>query len=374
VLIIDFEREGLLDGLDEQERSERLMLLTQLFQDGVPMQELGRRTSEGTLVFVPAERVIVGAARYTAAQVADLAGVEVGFLLAARRAMGLPVPGPQERAYVEADIEAVRTANAAREAGISEEEMLEVIRTLGRGLAQAAEAIRALALRLVLEPGVGEHDLAERYAHAAVELAPLLRPLVVNLLTVHLRQVAGSEAITAADRAAGRLPGSCEVAVCFADLVGFARLGELLEPHELLRRAMRLEELASGVCDAPVRLVKTLGDAAMLTSVEPRPLIDATLALVDLAEEEGEQFPQLRAGIALGPALSRAGDWFGRPVNLASRIAGIARPASILTEGKMRNHARDAYRWSFAGERQLRGVHEPVELYRVRYLSEGGGS
>ena len=82
--------------------------------------------------------------------------------------------------------------------------------------------------------------------------------------------------------------------------------------------------------DAPVRLIKTIGDAAMLTSLEPEPLLDAALTLLDAAEAEAEDFPQLRAGIAIGPALSRAGDWFGRPVNLASRITQIARPGSLL--------------------------------------------
>jgi adenylate cyclase len=369
--VVDFGREGLLDGLDGHERAERLMLLEQLFGDGAPMQELRRYTAEGTLVFLPAERVIAGRERYTAAEVAELAGAEVGFLLAARRAMGLPVPGPDEQEYIEADLEALRTAGVARAAGISDEGILELMRTLGRGLSQSAEVMRALALRLVLEPGVSEHDLAQRYAHAASQLAPLLGPLIADLLTLHLRQMAESEAISAAERAGGHLPGSCEVTVCFADLVGFTRLGEEVPPDELSRLAVRLEELVSEVCDPPVRLVKMIGDAAMLTSVEPRPLIDAAMALVDIADQEGEQFPQLRAGIAIGPAVSRAGDWFGRPVNLASRITGIALPGSILTEREVRNCAKDAYRWSHAGERRLRGVREPVVLYRVRRLAEG---
>jgi adenylate cyclase len=367
--IVDFGREGLLDGLDGQERAERLALLKQLSQDGVPVEELRRHTAEGTLVFLPAERVIAGRERYTAAEVAELADADLGFLLAARRAMGLPVPGPDERVYIEADLDAVRTASVARAAGISEEGILELMRTLGRGLSQSAEVMRALALGLVLEPGVSEHDLAQRYADAASQLAPLLRPLIADLLTLHLRQMAESEAISAAERAGGRLRGSREVTVCFADVVGFTRLGEQVQPHELSRLAVRLEELVSEVCDPPVRLVKMIGDAAMLTSVEPQPLIDATVTLIGLADQEGEQFPQLRAGIAIGPALSRAGDWFGPPVNLASRITGIARPGSILAEREVRNCARNTHRWSYAGERRLRGIEEPVALYRVHGLA-----
>jgi adenylate cyclase len=366
VPVLAFMSEGLLDGLQGSQRAERLMLLQQLAGEGVPMEELRSHTAQGTLVFLAAERVIAGSGRYTAVEVAERAAVEVGFLLAARRAMGVPVPGPDERLFIEADIEAVRTASLARDAGISEEEMLEVIRTLGRGLSSSAEAMRALALRLVLEPGVGELELARLYARVAAQLAPLVSPLVVNLLTVHLCQVAASEAVSAEDRSAGRLPGSREVSVCFADLVGFTHLGAHVEPHELSQLAMRLEELASEVCEPPVTLVKTIGDAVMLTSVASRPLIEATLALLDLAEAQGEQFPALRAGIATGPALNRAGDWFGSPVNLASRITQIARPGSVLTEGEVCTGESGAYRFSYAGERHLHGVHEPVALYRVR--------
>jgi adenylate cyclase len=117
-----------------------------------------------------------------------------------------------------------------------------------------------------------------------------------------------------------------------------------------------------------VRLVKTIGDAAMLASPQPEPLLDAALGLLDAADVEGEDFPQLRVGAALGNALSRAGDWFGRPVNLASRITQIARPGSLLAERELRELAPDSYRWSYAGERRLRGVREPVPLFRARRL------
>jgi adenylate cyclase len=230
--------------------------------------------------------------------------------------------------------------------------------------------MRALTMRLVLEPGVSEHELAQRYAYAASQLSPMVGPLVTNLLTLHLREMAQSEALSAAERSGGQLAGSREIAVCFADLVGFTRLGELLPPDELARKAVRLEALTTEVIDAPVRLIKTIGDAAMLTSLEPEPLLDAALTLLDATEAESEDFPQLRAGIAIGPALSRAGDWFGRPVNLASRITQVARPGSLLAEREVRESAREDYRWSYAGERRLRGIREPVPLFRARRLAE----
>jgi adenylate cyclase len=365
---IDFVAEGLLDGLEGRQREERLALLEQLAAEGVPLAELRRTTATGTVVFLPADRVIVGTERYTPAQAAELADVEPEFLAAVRRAMGLPVPEPDEASFTEAELESLRMLHVARAAGITDDEVLDLMRVLGRGLAQAAEALRALPLKLVLEPGLSEPELASRYGRAAAELYPLLDPLLSNLLALHLRHATQSGVISALERSGGRLPGSREVTVGFADLVGFTRLGEEVPAEELGHLAARLEALAGDAARPPVRLVKTLGDAAMLASPEPAALLDATLELLAAADAEGENFPQLRGGAALGDAVPRAGDWFGRPVNLASRITAIARPGSLLVDRAVREAAGDGYSWSFAGERRLRGIRGGVALYRARRL------
>jgi adenylate cyclase len=363
---IDFLAEGLLDDLEGEARAERLALLRHLADDGVPLSELRRTTASGTIMYLPADRVIVGHDRYTASEVAALSDVDESFLVSVRRAMGLPIPEPDEAIYTEAELESARMIHVARAAGISDDEVLDLLRLLGRGLSQAAESLRALPLKLVLEPGMSETELAHRYAAAAEQLYPLVDPLVSNILTLHLRHATQSTVVSAMERSGGQLPGSREVAICFADLVGFTRLGEEVPPDELGRLAVRLEALASDVAEPPVRLVKTIGDAAMLASPEPEPLLNAALGLIDAADAEGENFPQLRAGAALGQALPRAGDWFGRPVNLASRITSIARPGSLLSERELRESTRSAYRWSFAGDRRLKGIREPVQLFRVR--------
>jgi len=363
---IDFAGEGLLDGLEGEARTERLALLEQLAAEGVPLSELRRTTATGTVIFLPADRVIVGEERYTSAQVSAMSGVEEDFLVAARRAMGLPVPDPGEALYTEAEVESAKRTLLAREAGISDEEILDLLRVLGRGLSQAAESLRLLPLKLVLEPGLSERDLATRYAQAAEALYPMVDPLVSNILALHLRHTAQSEAISALERRGGQLPSSREIAVCFADLVGFTRLGEEVAPEQLGRLAVRLEALATDVARPPVRLVKTIGDAAMLAAPEPEPLLDAALMLIDAANAEGEDFPQLRAGAALGRAVPRAGDWFGRPVNLASRITAVARPGSVLAEREVHDALENAYSWSYAGERRLKGIRDPVRLFRAR--------
>jgi adenylate cyclase len=370
---IDFAAEGLLDGLEAEQRADRLALLEQLAADGVTLAELRRSTASGTLVFLPAERVIGGRVRHTAAEAAQRTGIDLQLLRAMRSAVGMPLAAEDEPVYTEEDLDALRVAQIAKQAGVSDEQIVELNRTVARGLTPAAEVMRALVMQLVIEPGLSEYELAQRYADAVVQLSPTLAPMVTNLLTAQLRQMAQSEAITAAERSGGRLPGSREIAVCFADLVGFTRLGELVAPEDLGGLAVRLEALTNDVVRPPVRLIKTIGDAVMLTSPEPQPLIEAGLELLDAAEDAGEDFPQLRVGSALGPALSRAGDWFGRPVNVASRITQIARPGSLLAEREVRESVPDAFRWSYAGERRLRGLLEPLPLFRARRLADASG-
>jgi adenylate cyclase len=117
----------------------------------------------------------------------------------------------------------------------------------------------------------------------------------------------------------------------------------------------------------PVRFIKTIGDAVMFVCTEPEPLLDAVLKLVEATDTDNE-FPRLRAGIASGMAVSRAGDWFGSPVNTASRVTGVARPGAVLVADSVREAVGDArgFSWSFAGARHLKGIKSEVKLFRVR--------
>jgi adenylate cyclase len=121
----------------------------------------------------------------------------------------------------------------------------------------------------------------------------------------------------------------------------------------------------------PVRLVKTIGDAVMLVSTETGPLVAAALDLVAAAAAEGDDFPILRAGIATGPTLPQSGDFYGRSVNLASRVTGIARPGSVLVDTPTREAAgEEDFEYSFAGERRLKGIDARTKLFRVRRPGE----
>ncbi len=142
-----------------------------------------------------------------------------------------------------------------------------------------------------------------------------------------------------------------------------------MEAWELGSVAVKLGELATRAATPPVRLVKTIGDAAMFVSPDPGPLVAVALELVQSAQDA--DLPTVRAGIADGPALARAGDYYGHAVNLASRVTGIARPGSVLCTQDVRDASPTTivggeFEWSFAGRHRLKGIAEAVPLHRAR--------
>ena len=369
----DWEAEGLLEGLNEDERRERAELLDYLHGEvGVGIERL-REGDPALLVAIPAERHVGGEPRYTPRECAQETGVELSVASRLRRAMGLPAVPPDEPSLGEADLQSMRLAGEFLRAGMPEEDMLAVTRVLGRGLGQAAVVMRQTAMRLALEPGLSERQLAERFGAVAGMLTPQIVPLLEQTLKLHLRQMLAGEVARATERRDGSLPGAREIGVGFADLVGFTRLGEDVPPDELGEIATRLEDLASEVLVPPVRLVKTIGDAVMYVSDEPIALLEASIALSAAADAQGDEFPQLRVGAAAGQAINRAGDWFGRPVNLASRVTGIARPGSVLCTEPIKDAApEDAFAFSFIGARKIKGVPGSTALFRARKPADGG--
>jgi adenylate cyclase len=375
VALVDFAAEGFYEGLDGDALEERRALLEWLAGEGFGDDELRRAHRRGLLVFLAAEREVGGVPKYTTAEVAQISGADPGLLTQLRRAHGLPLPDADATEFTDVDLASARTARSFIDLGLTEEQMVATTRILGRSLSTAAEAMRALTLETVLEPGTTELQLAQRYAQQVRAVMPLVGPMIVQMLSQHLRNTVQSEMVGQAERLSGTLPGARDQAVAFADLVGFTRLGEEIAPEDLGSVAERLFSITREVVEPPVRLVKTIGDAVMLTASAPDALVRTALALVDASDAESSKgdgaFPQVRVGLAYGPTVARGGDVFGRAVNLASRVTTIARAGSVLATRDVRDAARDEYAWSAAGARRIKGLPEPVPLYRARPLAAG---
>jgi adenylate cyclase len=363
----DWEDEGLLEGVEGDAREARVELLERLEGEGVSLEELREAVEAARLTLLPAERALAGdGPRYSSREIAELSGLDLDLLQRATAALGIPNADPEERSLTEADLEAAKRMKAFRDTGLPEDGLLQVARTIGMGTARIAEANRELVVRAMMQPGDTERDLAMRFVAAAEHMMPLFEPTLVYALRAHMLEQVRRDVIGAADLASGELRGTADLTVCFADLVEFTRLGEEIDPEELGLVAGRFEEMASAVAEPPVRLVKMIGDAAMLVSPEPEPTLRAALNLSEAAEAEGEEFPFLRAGLAGGPTIAQSGDYYGRAVNLASRITGVARPGSVVVDEGTREAIADGYRYTFIGERRLKGIEHRVKLYRAR--------
>jgi adenylate cyclase len=366
-MTIDFEAEGLLDGLKGEAREARRALLERLAGEGVPLEELRGAVEGGRLALLPVERAIAGdGARYTPREVAELSGVELDLLQRATAAVGIPYPDPDERSLTTSDLEEAKRIKAFRDAGLPEDGILQVARTIGMATARIAEANRELVVRTLMQPGDTERDLALRFAAAAEHMLPLFEPTLAYAFRAHMLEQIRRDVIGAADLAAGEIGTAPEVAVCFADLVGFTKLGEQVETEELGLIAGRLDELATAVAEPPVRLVKLIGDAAMLVSSDAAAMVEAALKMVEAAEEEGDEFPRLRAGVAFGSVHAQAGDYYGRPVNLSSRLTAIAKPGSVLLDSAAKQAVGDEFSYSYAGEKHLKGFDSRTKLFRAR--------
>jgi len=363
----DVDSSGLLDGLTGDDRSERAELIPWLLDQGITVEEI--RNSFAPMLLA-ARHVLGDDGTYLSArQISEQVGIDVDELNRFQRASGQPqIDDPDAPVFMRSDGDTALHIKRFLDLGIDPDQLLTIVRVLAEGLSRAAEVMRAAALGPVFHPGVTELEIAKGTRDLVSAAAPMLGPMIQDMLLLQLRHEVETGAVNASERRAGApLPGAREVACAFADLVGFTRLGEELPPEGIEQLANRLADIARQVLVAPVRLVKTIGDAVMLISPDAGALLEVILALVGAAEAD-ELLPQLRVGVAYGSAVSRAGDWFGSPVNLASRVTSVARPGSVLVSASAHEQIGDdeRFQWSYAGDRRLRGIRDGVDLYRVR--------
>jgi adenylate cyclase len=302
---------------------------------------------------------------YTVTEVIEETGLSREFVRRDMLALGLSQPADDEPTYTEDDLQAFRAAAELFEVGFPEDRVLELARVVGRSAAQLAEAILENFVRVFLRAGDTERDAGLRFAEMAQGLTPHLGPLVVTPVRRHILEIVRREMIGRAELMAGELPGAREVTIAFADLVGFTDLSARSSAEQVGDLAGRLEQLAGEVAEPPVRLIKLIGDEAMLASLEPEPLVAATKQLVAAAAGE-DNLPRLRAGVASGPALNRSGDWYGHPVNLASRLTGAAEPSSLLASDAVATATRGRFPWKDAGTRRVKGIEEPVAVFALQ--------
>ena len=159
-----------------------------------------------------------------------------------------------------------------------------------------------------------------------------------------------------------------EAAFIFTDLVGYTAFTEA-EGDEAAadlaeRFCARVDELNEG---HGARDVKTLGDGCMIHVPDPRCAVELGLEIVEsIAPEHG--LPRVRVGIDCGPAIERAGDWYGATVNRAARLVDLAGEASVLVTGRLRDlsAAEPGLAFDSRGRVLPKGFSSEVEVFVAR--------
>ena len=304
--------------------------------------------------------------RYTREEVAERAGLELDVLLEARAPSACPPRVRESASSTDDDLALAQQASLLLGAGLGTEDFLQITRAMSQAMSGVAASLVSTFGEALLQPGDTERDLGLRYAESMRELGPLAGPALAHMLNLRMREQARQAVVGQAELQSGRLPGAQAAAVGFVDIVGFTNLGEQVPPEELGAVAGRFERRVEDAVEPPVRLVKTIGDAAMLVAPDPRSADPDRCSTWSRARLRPTTASSCAAAWPQATRCRRAGDWYGRPVNLASRLTAFARRGSVVTTAEVREAAGGDYAWSFAGRRRFKGVSGEVGVFRVR--------
>ncbi|HET7667083.1 MAG TPA: adenylate cyclase regulatory domain-containing protein, partial [Mycobacterium sp.] len=199
----DIEASGLLDGLEGKARAERAELIPWLLEHGVTFEQIRNAIMPALLA---SRRLLGDDGTYVSArETSEKTGIDLELLQRIQRAMGLPsVDDPDAPVYLRADAEAAAFAQKALELGIDADQLVQITRTLTEGLSRAAEAMRYAALATILDPTATELEVAKNSEALVREVAPMLGPMIHEMLRVQLRHLMETEAVTASERAEGQ--------------------------------------------------------------------------------------------------------------------------------------------------------------------------
>jgi adenylate cyclase len=357
-----WEAAGLLvpDTADGTERRELLRYLTSL---GATLDDLVTADRDGQLRALASFVLRRSLWRFTAREIAVRAGVDVERVLQVSRVAGLPIPEPDEPAYREEDIEAVRAFVAGIEL-FGEAATTEFTRSVGFALGSVADSAMAVfginVVERFDERGVSEVDRARTSVAASQMLAQQV-PLVLEALFLHHVEVASQRALASA----GITAHTAQLAVGFVDIIESTSLVQRLPPEVLAHAIGAFEQHAIEIVGSRHgRVVKTLGDEVMFVTSDVGVACDIALTLRDRMADD-EQIAGVRGAIAFGPLVRGYGDFYGPEVTAAARAEKLAEPGAVVVLAPVREAVDEGFVFTSIGEHVLRGFDDPIELFTV---------
>jgi adenylate cyclase len=310
----------------------------------------------------------------TAAQFAAELGIGVDALRRFYVACGLPPPQPDEHVREEdqAMLEGIPVLVGA---GVGEGEALRAVRVWGESARRVAQFQTHYFHHTIEGPfrqrGLRDNEAFEaalrevgvRLGHSGEQmLGWLFRRHAEAYATEHL-----FEHVETALEEAGvrqRSPRGAEAAA-FADLSGYTRLTEEAGDEVAAEVSLSLAQLVSEIgARHRGEVVKMLGDGVLFHFAEPNDAVTASLELVASVGPRG--LPPAHVGVNAGPMIYDEGDYFGRTVNLAARIASQAGAGQVFVgEDAQRAVTPDGFRLREVGAFDLKGIARPVTIYEA---------
>jgi adenylate cyclase len=344
---------------------------------GVPLDGMAAAVRDGALSFsfmdVPAFDQFAGLSGTTFQELSARTGIPLELLMVVREAVGFAEPRPEDYVH-DNELSVVPAIELQLSKGFRPVVIERWLRVCGDSLRRIAETETAWWRSEVMTPllasGMTEGEMLEAQADLGSRMAPLREQAL--LAVYHGQQehawsqgfvehVEGVLERAGLHRRLDRPP-----TVCFLDITGYTRLTEERGDEAAADVAARLARLVRrSAQEHDGTPVKWLGDGVMFYFREPAA---AVLAAVEMTEVVGSHgLPPAHVGIHAGPVVFQGGDYFGRTVNIAARIAEYARPGEVLVSQEVVD-AADGGSVTFTeiGPVELKGVSGTLRLHAAR--------
>jgi adenylate cyclase len=368
-------REGLIPQYDGEWTPAAIghaRIVHRMRERGHSLVEIRQATEQGRLAFGYVEELFPsGDEVYTLRQAARETGLEPALIERIITALGVSIA--QADSLTEEDLQLLRYVAAVLDAGLPLVAMLQLVRVYGQAMAQVADAEVRLFHLYVHEPllrsGVTGLEMAEEMGDLARELLPLASPVMDQVHQRYLQHFVEQDVVghmeVDLDGAASEL-GRLRVAIAFADLAGYTRLTEEEGELQAVDAVERFVEAVEITLPDEARVIKTIGDEVMIVGSDPAALTDWAVGFQRLHAER----PLPRIGIHYGEVLYRDGDYYGRAVNIASRVAARSAGGEVLVTRPVVEHAGSHLEFDLIAEVKLKGFKEATEIFIARVADD----
>jgi adenylate cyclase len=361
----------------------RVRLVRGLEEGGLPLEGIGTAVRNGDLSFrfldLSSWDWYGGFVGKTYRELSAETGVSLELLRVVRESMGFARPEPEDPVHDE-ELDVVPVMKVALDAGAEAAAIERLVRVWGESMRRISEAAATFYHAQIevplLRSGMSEAHVLLEANEAVAAGIPYLDRAIVSMYHAHsehtwLANVV--ESVEATLEEAGLYHTVAESpAMCFLDLSDYTRLTEERGDEAAAAIAANLGQLVQlSAQSRGGRAVKWLGDGVMLYFPEPGAAVLSALELADGVPAAG--LPPAHTGIDAGPVILQDGDYFGRTVNTAARIASHAGPGQVLvSDGVVRSAQDPAITFVDIGLVELKGLSHPVRLHRAGRVTPRG--